>query len=187
MLNAPQSLGQVEAAGAAAGQQGQQMSDQFKQAAGGPIGFGGEEKKTLQAAVAPGQATAGTQGKARDVLFRKYGGPMALGQKTSREEGLTDATKTQFLGEEAGDIGQLWSKAGGRAAGLQQAQGLGTKSSAREAQRLFEKGEGVRAAKFSAQQGVRQATFAEQLAASQDYGQQQQAAATAQPLQIKVR
>ena len=54
MLNTPTSLGQVQGQVGAAQQRGQDLNEQFMQAAGGDISFGEEQRATLAGALAPG-------------------------------------------------------------------------------------------------------------------------------------
>ena len=172
MLNTPTSLGQVQGQVGAAQQRGQDLNEQFMQAAGGDISFGEEQRATLAGALAPGAGDQQYQA-ARDVLFRQYGGPMAMGQKKNEEdEGPSPWEKTRRVAGASQVAGEAMGTGGGRAA-LYQLQGLTPGQARAQTETQFgQEGYSREARQTGAKAGEVYAGLGQQLKESSEIGQQ---------------
>ena len=171
LLNAPESVGDIQQAGRTFSNISGQQRSAFDEAAGPPQAFGERERRAIDAGATPGAPQTGLD-EARDVLFRRYGGPMAMAQGRETERGRTEATKQGQFGEDIKTVAAAFGEQSGRATMAElsgETPGMGTAT----AQSAYESGESLAAQKLAAEQGGQNALYAEQLRQSMDYGQKQ--------------
>jgi len=171
LLNAPQNIGDIQQAGRTFSNMGTQQQAAFDEASGAPQAFGERERRAIDVGSTPGASQTGMD-EARDVLFRQYGGPLAMAQGRERERGQTEATKTGALGELVETGARAFGRSEDRAA-VAQLSGETTGMSAQTAQEEAQSGEKAQAQRFAATQGGANAQYAQQLRDSFDYGMEQ--------------
>lgn len=171
MLNAPANIGQVQQSVGLARGRGQEMGEEFREAAGGPISFGQQERGTLNAALEP-DAKEDQYQAAREVLQRSYSGPMAMGQKQEGEKGLSPWEKTRRMAGESQIAGEAMGTGAGRSA-LYQMQGLTPGQARAQTKSQFDQpGYGIRARQTGAEAGSVYAGLGKEMKESAELGRE---------------